>query len=445
MSSAPPAALLPQARRASVRWPWGLTLLALLAAGVLGLWLAVTERTQPLPAPGVPTARDLLIARTLSRPVARVIRNGEGSAGITLSNDVLASLDRLVHNAVPDVVLATRIEDQALVARGSLRVGELPFRPYVWFTARAPLVPDQPLWPQVSIGPIPLPDALTRAIANRLGERYLGAPVDTLVRVALVTEAPAVVLNVTATPAMRARVMGVRAELGGPVTPDMFAAYCGALRAHRKVSAVQDQRLEASVRQLFRVAQQRVAAPRADVQLEAQAAWMVLAQVNGPGAARVLGQSGDGCGPGSFAGLLAGRLDLARHLTLSVALTYLADSHTARAIGEFKELDDSRRGGSGFSFADIAADRAGVRLAHAAMADAASARVLIDKLANVDALLPPALIRDLPEGLSEEAFAGQYRDIASPAYRDLVARIDTALETLPIYAGTPRPPLTDTK
>ena len=57
---------------------------------------------------------------------------------------------------------------------------------------------------------------------------------------------------------------------------------------------------------------------------------------------------------------LNGRHDSAQHFVISAALAAWAGEPVAEAIGLYKELDDARRG-SGFSFADLAADRAGTR------------------------------------------------------------------------------------
>ena len=61
--------------------------------------------------------------------------------------------------------------------------------------------------------------------------------------------------------------------------------------------------------------------------------------------------------------MLAGRRDLLQQFIVSAGLRVLAENGVPMAIGEFKELLDSRSGGSGFSFVDLAADRAGLRFA----------------------------------------------------------------------------------
>ncbi len=68
---------------------------------------------------------------------------------------------------------------------------------------------------------------------------------------------------------------------------------------------------------------------------------------------------------------LHGRRDFAEHFTISAALSVNAGSRLANAIGLFKEEEDASLG-SGFSFTDLAADRAGVQLGERATGDAAA-------------------------------------------------------------------------
>jgi uncharacterized protein YfiM (DUF2279 family) len=60
---------------------------------------------------------------------------------------------------------------------------------------------------------------------------------------------------------------------------------------------------------------------------------------------------------------LLGRRDLARHWAISAALAATLGSDPSNMMGLWKEMADSVPGGSGFSYADLAADKAGVRIA----------------------------------------------------------------------------------
>ena len=130
---------------------------------------------------------------------------------------------------------------------------------------------------------------------------------------------------------------------------------------------------------------------------------------------------------------LRNRHDLARHFTISAVLAATADSGLANAVGLFKEIDDSR-GGSGFSFADLAADRAGVRFAELAVGSAGGARRLQDRMRDVSGesgFMPR--IDGLPEGLQEKTFKRRYQDLDSDAYRDVRAEIEHRIAACGIY------------
>ena len=106
--------------------------------------------------------------------------------------------------------------------------------------------------------------------------------------------------------------------------------------------------------------------------------------------------------PPCFRSTLGGRGDLRQHFIVSAALKIASDSGMAFAIGEFKELLDSNRGGSGFSFDDIAADRAGIRFAETLFAGGKRAELKtskLDQLRSEKAIMPS--IKGLPSGMTE--------------------------------------------
>lgn len=132
---------------------------------------------------------------------------------------------------------------------------------------------------------------------------------------------------------------------------------------------------------------------------------------------------------------LAGRADLRRHFIVSAALEIASESGLAFAIGEFKELLDSNWRGSGFSFADLAADRAGIRFAEKALRngdDASALQIMLSKRGVEETIFPDT--SDLPEGLSEVAFKRRFGDVDSPAYRKVLEIIDKRIDALPAYA-----------
>ena len=132
---------------------------------------------------------------------------------------------------------------------------------------------------------------------------------------------------------------------------------------------------------------------------------------------------------------LLGRYDSAQHFAISAALAAWAGEPIADAIGVYKEFADARHG-SGFSFADLAADRAGTRFGEAINHESSAlAARLSAPLADGD-LIPS--LDGLPEYLRESEFRRRYGDTNSPAYRALLAEIERRIAALPIHVATPR-------
>ena len=115
---------------------------------------------------------------------------------------------------------------------------------------------------------------------------------------------------------------------------------------------------------------------------------------------------------------------LAKHFLLSAAIAANADTVLADAIGLYKELEDARHG-SGFSFSDLAADRAGTRFGEKAVGSAATATRL--QQAGADALRDADLMpswTDLADGMPEGEFRRRFGGVDAPAYVEVVREID---------------------
>jgi hypothetical protein len=121
---------------------------------------------------------------------------------------------------------------------------------------------------------------------------------------------------------------------------------------------------------------------------------------------------------------LYGRKDWPRHFWVSAGLTLLADADRSIAVGVTKELMDATAGGTGFSFADVAADAAGNEFARAATRDAASARAMQARVLagarNAD-FFPD--VRDLPEGITRDDFQERYGGLGGAETQRLVDEI----------------------
>jgi len=130
---------------------------------------------------------------------------------------------------------------------------------------------------------------------------------------------------------------------------------------------------------------------------------------------------------------LNGRDDFAKHFIVSAALAAHAGSPLADAIGVAKEIDDAR-GGSGFSFNDIAADRAGTRFGEQAAANAQAAVKLQRRLSagiREKDIMPAT--QDLPEFMPEAEFKKRYGGVGAPAYNKMMADIERRVAALALY------------
>ena len=112
--------------------------------------------------------------------------------------------------------------------------------------------------------------------------------------------------------------------------------------------------------------------------------------------------------------VLRGRNDLVMHFIISAAITAAGGGGLADNMGVFKEVDDSR-GGSGFSFPDLLADRAGVSFAEVALGDKAAKLQKYMSTRVSEAGYMPGFTQ-LPEGLMELEFKTRYEDLDSATY-----------------------------
>jgi hypothetical protein len=133
---------------------------------------------------------------------------------------------------------------------------------------------------------------------------------------------------------------------------------------------------------------------------------------------------------------LADRRDLTLHFLYSAGIALATQQGIGIAAGEFKELLDSGDGGSGFSFADLAADRAGIRFVNAATVDEVQARQLqarfLARCTEAD-FFPD--VSGLQEELSEAEFVQEYGSTRSRDYLQQVEQIDRRIDELPAYSG----------
>jgi len=169
-----------------------------------------------------------------------------------------------------------------------------------------------------------------------------------------------------------------------------------------------------------------------DIVRETRAAIVVLAfYANGKGLAEIVSAARQWPQPARRTVTLAGRDDFPKHFLISAAIAAQAGTPLADAIGVYKEIDDSR-GGSGFSFNDIGADRAGTRFGElASQPDRARklARAVAAGVKESD-FMPD--VSDLPEFMPEAEFRRRYGGVGGAGYDKMMALIEARVATRPL-------------
>jgi hypothetical protein len=180
---------------------------------------------------------------------------------------------------------------------------------------------------------------------------------------------------------------------------------------------------------MFELSRQRSAAGR-DAALENRAALVVLTLfANGHGLAAVLPAARQWPRPPPLQVLLDGRNDWPKHFLISAALAAEGTGPMSRAIGLYKEIADSR-GGSGFSFNDMAANRAGTRFGELAVQDPQRLQHAAAASRRESDFMPRAA--DLPEHMPEPEFLRRYGGVGAPAYEAQMAEIERRVAALPV-------------
>jgi hypothetical protein len=128
------------------------------------------------------------------------------------------------------------------------------------------------------------------------------------------------------------------------------------------------------------------------------------------------------------------RTDMAKHFMALATVTSSGSTYLAHLLGREKELIDAKHG-SGFSFVDLAADRAGMyfgKIATSSPENALKLQQAMANLKNYSEFMPE--VRDLPENMNDAEFKKQFGSIYSPTYQNLLKKIDIRISSCPVYA-----------
>lgn len=400
----------------------GTVVLAL--AAVLAVWLAFADRPEVVrdsvmtPA-DVARLRELVSAsdprkRAQGAKAVQTFRAGARDLDLTLNDAVR----RLLHGASLVTLEAGRARVQA-----SVKVPRLPpgLGPWVNVDARLRETPGLPEIDSLHLGAVPVPAWLARWTLMKALEHYQATgqvqSVRDMVQRVRIEPAEVVVDYVWRPDALRAAI----------VPPDdqrRLKAYIEALvplvaKGPDKVA------LATLLPPMFELARNRSVAlggSPPDMVQENRAALVALAlYATGQSPAQLVQAARDWKLPAVHPVVVRGREDFAMHFLVSAVLASEGGGRLADAIGVYKEISDTR-GGSGFSFNDIAADRAGTRFGQLAVGNPAALQDAVAQGTVEDDFMPD--VTDLPEFLSEDQFKATYGRVGAPAYDRMLADIE---------------------
>ncbi|SFI48964.1 hypothetical protein [Albimonas pacifica] len=420
------------------------TLILALLAAPAALLVATVEREPAVAAAPVPDPATARASRALALRLYGAA-NGDAPVEVEMTAQEIDGLFATAARAFPGLRGRAEIDARALDLRVSLAPPALAG--IGWLNLAAEVAPsDRGLeLRRLRLGRLELPPQTTLGAARRLADLLSEQPVGSLLTamVGRVATAPGA-LSITLDPTLG------RAEDGTPGAADSLRRLAGA--DLDRVAAHYDAMIEAAYRgdlprdgstaAWMGFALESAAAAAAegrDPLLETRAAILALAAHCGE---RWAVEAAVGEIPAPVRGgpcnrtRLAERSDLKKHFVLSAAFETAGAAAFSFGLGEVKELVDASDEGTGFSFDDMAADRAGIRWAEAAQAAAAEgpeALVRAARLSMQEAAVMPA-IDDLPSFLPESAFRDRFGALDSPAYVAQVEAIDRRIDRLPLHA-----------
>lgn len=402
----------------------------------------------------VPLLGALLVWFALSPQPAVVSHADLSPADVERARDVLKSSDprQLPSGATHSVRLGERdinlvfnylarkfgqgaarasLGNNTLNVTGTIDLRFVPLRPYLNVESTIDSSSGLPRIARLRIGSVPVPAFIAQRTLEGIVERVLGLPdyksVESVIRKLEIRPGQVAVQYLWQPEKLHA----IGAQLAG-VDTAVTAAYHAELLALQRKGIGLHGSLTGVLPPLFALAQQRSA--QGNAVSENRALLLVLgAWAADRGMRMVVPQAT--AEPKNFALRLQNRRDLAQHFLVSAALAAGAEAGVSNVVGLYKEISDSR-GGSGFSFADLTADRAGTRFGELATASNASARRLQQQMSGGVAepdIMP--LATDLPEGMSEAEFQRRYREVGSPEYRALMGVIERRVSACSLYRG----------
>jgi uncharacterized protein YfiM (DUF2279 family) len=332
--------------------------------------------------------------------------------------------------------VSTRTEEGKARVAGSVRIPELAFRPYLNVSLTLTDAGGSPQISDMRIGQLDIPDPLAHLIIENAIDRFSETKQwelagDIIKEVEFAEKQLAV--SYLWKPGILAQ---ARDTLIQQEQREAIAIYYNELASLHAGNKAQRGSLTGVLQHLFSLAQRRTQSGQDPVE-ENRALLLVLGSwAMNQGMGHLLSHETQRRRIRAFRLVLNQRRDLAQHFMVSAAIASNSDTMLADAVGLYKEVQDSQ-GGSGFSFADLAADRAGTRFGEEATQSESSARriqqLLSSGVAESD-IMPRS--GDLPEHLNAKQFKRRYGEIGSPDYNRVAQEIERRVAACSIYRGS---------
>lgn len=421
--------------------------LLLLVVAAVGFITAAVVSSVPKVGPSPhPTPMDSVHGHQLVWTLFDALKNPGKAHNITLTQPQMDAFERLANHGVGWVRPRLQIEKDGATADVTVDLGRGGF-----LNLSAHVAQRKDGFPPVSlrIGTLSIPSGLTRWLLDRtVMVLDLPAPearLDRLIGSFRIEGKDKAVFSLRADPELFEGLKSLAPRFGtSSVDPQLVRFYYARLLDNDLRSGVGAKSFATVVSTTFRTVVQR--SDKGDPAVETRAALVAIGLVtlgeDGRTLASMVLPYDAPCIPQSSLFILAGRPDLPKHLIMSSALAILFADRFSKAAGEWKELHDSvAEGGTGFSFVDLMADRAGLRLGMATNGDRALLREMQYGLAYAgdERLLPVKSLKKYQEGLASEAFEKEYAGLGDSRYQQIVADIDAELDRIPLYKVTPKP------
>lgn len=405
-----------------------LAVILLLLAGVTVLAFRAIQDTPLVTGDGVLSPSAIGRAKTVIRiNDPRRLRPGTHRESRILAPDLETLVNLTLRRGHATVVL----EDGLADLRYTLAVPPTPLGRYLNLWARVAVGPEGLEFHKVRVGSVPIPGPLFRmGLDYAIGKSEL-APDLALLRQTVhhVAFVPGELrIRYTWKPEI---LDSARARVLPPEDRERLAAAHLRLVAHMDRAA--DGRRQAPLADVLGPLLQEAAGANAGTELGRAYRNLLLVtafQLSGRNIAQLVPEAAQWPRPRPLTLTLRGREDLAQHFMVSAALAAWAGEPLASAVGVGKEVDDAR-GGSGFSFADLAADRAGTRLGELVVGNPQRLAAAVGAGLADTALLPP--ITGLPESMMTAEFQRRFGGVGAPAYQRMSDEIDRRIDALSLF------------